>query len=263
MGRVFEAHLALAWPLLVGLVDQAHLTGFPKRQRPVPTISELMRVLQFGDSLLPVGSFSFSNGLESAVQQGVVHDLESLRRFVRTAVRQAGTSDGIAVLEAFRGARQGDEERVERADRAVFNRKLNEEMRTMTVRMGRKLAELVGRVLPTPRVDAWLAAIKAGATPGTYPVAQAIVFAALDLAEQDAFAVHQYGVASMVLGAALRLMKLNYLDAQAVLFEINGEAEAAYQRVAGAALDDMAAFAPELDILAGLHVRATVRMFMN
>jgi urease accessory protein len=229
----------------------------------VPTISELMRVLQFGDSMLPVGSFSFSNGLESAVQHRVVHDLESLRRFVRTAVQQTATSDGIAVLEAFRGARAGDEGRVERADRAVFNRKLNEEMRTMSVRMGRKLAELAERVIEAPRVSAWLAAGRAGATPGTYPVAQALVFAALDLSEHDAFAVHQYGVAGMMLGAALRLMKLSYLDAQAVLFEINGEAEAAYQRVAGASLDEMAAFAPVFDVLAALHVRANVRMFMN
>src|SRR4051794_23074655 len=100
-----------------------------------------MRALQFGDSVLPVGSFSFSNGLESAVQFGVVHDLDTLREFVRTALRQAATGDGIAVLAAFRAARAGDDHRVDAADRAVFNRKLNEEMRTMTVRMGRKLAE--------------------------------------------------------------------------------------------------------------------------
>jgi len=229
----------------------------------VPTIPELMRVLQFGDSMLPVGSFSFSNGLESAVQLGVVHDLESLRRFVRTAVRQAAASDGVAVLEAFRGARAGDPGRVERADHAVFNRKLNEEMRTMTVRMGRKLAEMAERVIRAPQVGSWLASIKRGTTPGTYPVGQALVFAALDLSEQDAFAVHQYGVAGMMLGAALRLMKLNYLDTQAVLFEINGEAEASYGRVAGASLDDMAAYAPVFDVMATAHVRATVRMFMN
>src|SRR4051812_8376693 len=105
-----------------------------------------MRALQLGDSALPVGSFSFSNGLESAVQLGVVHDLDTLRQFVSTATQQAATSDGIAVLEAFRAAGAGDLPRVVRADRAVYNRKLNEEMRTMSVRMGRKLAEVAQRV---------------------------------------------------------------------------------------------------------------------
>jgi len=36
------------------------------------SIARMMRVLQFGDSVLPVGSFSFSNALEPAVQEGVV-----------------------------------------------------------------------------------------------------------------------------------------------------------------------------------------------
>src|SRR6185295_16981502 len=40
---------------------------------PQPKITELMRVLQFGDSVLPVGAFSFSNGLESAIQHHLVH----------------------------------------------------------------------------------------------------------------------------------------------------------------------------------------------
>ena len=227
------------------------------------SISAAMRLLQFGDSMLPVGSFSFSNGLESAVQQKVVHDLDTLRQFVLTAVRQAGTSDGIAVLEAFRAAREGDAERIIRADRAIFNRKLNEEMRTMTVRMGRKLAEMAEKVAPSAQIATWLASIKRGDTPGTYPVGQALVFSGMGLSEGDAFAVHQYGLASMMLGASLRLLKISYLDAQAVLFAINAEAEVAYARVAQASLDDMATYAPVLDVLAALHVQANVRMFMN
>jgi urease accessory protein len=229
----------------------------------VPTIPELMRILQFGDSVLPVGAFTFSNGLEAAVQTGLVHDLDTLRQFVQTAAEQAATGDGIAVLAAHRGALAGDFTRIVEADRAVFHRKLNEEMRTMTVRMGRKLAELTVHVLAAPGVGDWLAAIKQGETPGTYPIGQALVFAALGLAEQDAFAVHQYGVASMMLGAALRVLKISYLDAQAILFEVGSAAEAAYERAREATLEDMFAFAPVTDVLAAVHVKSKVRMFMS
>src|ERR1700745_833207 len=111
-----------------------------------------MRILQFGDSMLPVGAFSFSNGLEAAVQTGLVHDLDTLRQFVQTATEQAATGDGIAVLAARRGAPERGVARVGEADRAVFQRKLNEEMRTMTVRMGRKLAEMTVHVLAAPGV---------------------------------------------------------------------------------------------------------------
>ena len=229
----------------------------------MPTIPELMRVLQFGDSMLPVGAFSFSNGIESAVQTGIVHDLETLRQFVQTAVEQAATGDGIAVLAAHCAACAADFARIVAADRAVFHRKLNEEMRTMSVRMGRKLAEMTVHVMTAPTVSAWLAAIKARKTPGTYPVGQALAFAALGLSGMDAFAVHQYGVATMMLSAALRVMKINYLDAQAILFEVNAAAEAAYERIAQSALEDMSAFAPVMDVLAAVHVKATIRMFMN
>src|SRR4029077_8131194 len=103
----------------------------------------------------------------------------------------------------------------------VLNRRLNEEIRTMTVRMGRKLAELAAHIMEAPLVSSWLAEIKSGGTPGTYPVGQGLVFARLALPEHAAFAAHQYGVVSMMLGAALRLMKLHYLDSQAILFSIN------------------------------------------
>jgi len=226
-------------------------------------ITDAMRLLQFGDSVLPVGSFSFSNGLEAAVQQRVVHDVASLRGFVEAALHQAATSDGIALLEAHRAASAGDIARIVRADRAVFERKLNEELRTMTLRMGRKLAEMTAHVAPTPLVGEWLARIERSETPGTFPIGMALVFEARKLAETDAFAAHQYGVATMMVSAALRLMKLNYLDAQAILYELNAGAEESYRRAADATLDDMATFAPIADILAAVHVQSHVRMFMN
>lgn len=220
-------------------------------------------MLQFGDSVLPVGAFSFSGGLESAVQQGIVHDAATLEEFVRTAVRQAATADGIALLQAHRAALAADASRIVAIDHAVLNRKLNEEVRTMTTRMGRKLAELGEHVRADSLTASWLAAIRAGDTPGTYPVAQAVSFAGFGLDELEAFAAHQYGVAAMITGAAVRLMRMNYLDAQSILFEVNATAAADYEAIRDLALDDMATFAPELEIAAAIHLQATVRMFMG
>jgi len=222
-----------------------------------------MRLLQFGDSMLPVGSFAFSNGLESAVQQKVVRDLPTLREFIETALVQAASCDGIALLAAHRAACVGDAAGVIAADHAVLLRKLNEEMRTMTLRMGRKLGELVAHAAPHPLVTRWLADIEAGATPGTHPAGLGVVGAALGLREDDIFAAHQYGVAAMMASAALRLMRVSHLDGQALLHALGGTADRAYATAARASLDDMATFAPIADILAAVHVNAHVRMFMN
>jgi urease accessory protein len=222
-----------------------------------------MCVLQFGDSLLPVGSFTFSNGLESAVQEEVVRDAVTLGEFVLASTQRAATSDGIALLEAHRAAREADIERIVRADRAVFERKLSEETRTMTVRMGRKLAEVANTAVSAPQLCRWLGRVRDGAAPGTYPVGLGVLFAELGSPEEDAFAVHQYGIAMTILSAALRLMRIDHRQVQAILAAVNGTAGDDYAAVSRASLLDMAGFAPMADILAAIHVRSHIRMFMN
>src|SRR6476619_4591943 len=82
-----------------------------RRQRPVPrmTIANdgvevsrsaafLSRMLQFGDSMFPIGAFAFSSGLESAIQKGVVTNAATLRAFTRTALEQAARADCIALI---------------------------------------------------------------------------------------------------------------------------------------------------------------------
>jgi urease accessory protein len=226
-------------------------------------IARLTHALQFGDSLLPTGSFSFSNGLEAAVQQTIVHDRATLAEFALTAARRAATADGIALLETHRGAGAQDLDRIVCADHAVFNRKLSEETRTMTTRMGRKLAELGTFVCPGPLLQAWLAEVTARRAPGTYAAALGVLFADIGSPEEDAFAVHQYGVAMTTLSAALRLMPIEPREVQAILTYVTAQVPEQYAEVRGSSLADMAGFAPMTDILAAMHVRAHVRMFMN
>ena len=116
-------------------------------------------------------------------------------------------------------------------DRRVYARKLSSETRTMTVRMGKKFAELGADVTARRSLPAWRERIDAGATPGCYPVALAVNFAAQGLAEREAFVVHQYGVAAMILSAALRLMKVSHVDTQRMLYELNGGPQAGYETV--------------------------------
>jgi urease accessory protein len=231
-------------------------------EAPMAT-ERLLRLLQFGDSALPVGSFNFSNGLESAIARGGVHDLPSLRSFLDTVARQAVGCDGIALLVAHRAALAGDLARVVEADRTLLARKLNVEMRSMSVRMGRKLAELSRSVHPDALTERWLGEIQAERSPGSYAVGLALVLAGLGASEEEAFAVHHYGVLSMVLGSALRLMKVTHLETQGLLFERSATVSDDYRSIAGAKLEDMAGFAPLLDVLAAAHVSSHVRLFMS
>ena len=221
------------------------------------------RLLQFGESMFPIGGFAFSGGLESAVQKRIVTDAATLESFARTAVEQAAMGDGIAVVWAHRAAAAGDLDELVRIDERVFARKLSSETRTMSARMGKKFAELGADVTGAPMLAAWRERVAAGSTPGCYPVALALNFAVQGLTERDAFVVHHYGVGSMILSAALRLMKIGHVDTQRLLYGLNTSAEAAYEEAAAARLEDMAGFAPVTEILAAAHVKAHVRLFMN
>ena len=227
------------------------------------TAARFARMLQFGDSVFPIGGFAFSGGLESAIQQGVVTNAATLHAFARTAVEQAALGDAIALIWAHRAAAAGDGGELVRIDERVYARKLSSEARAMSVRMGKKFTEMGAQVIGAPLLTAWRERIDAGETPGCYPVALAVNFAAQGLSAREAFVVHQYGVAVTILSAALRLMRISHVDTQGMLYEINGDTEAAYQSAAAARLSDMSGYAPLAEILAAVHVKAHVRLFRN
>ena len=231
--------------------------------KPTPH-AVMMQLLQFTDSAFPVGTFSFSNGLETAAYEKIVKDKATLGEFARSQAWQAAFTDGIAALHAFRAFSEGDMEGILKSDSELMLSKMNEEARIMLTRMGKKLAELGVRLYPEePVISGWLEKINAGETPGMYPVAQGIMFAKAGLTERELFYSHQYGVINMVLSAALRCVRVSHYDTQEILFELSGETDRLYDMVKDMRLDEMNAFFPELDILASLHEKGAQRMFMS
>lgn len=223
----------------------------------------LMRLLQFTDSAFPVGTFSFSNGLETASFENIVNDAETLEAFARAQSHQAAESDGVAAILAHRTYIRGDYEALKEIDRYLIMFKMNAEARMMSKRMGKKLAELGVRLYDSQLMSRWLDDIKKDEVPGTYPVAQGMVFATAGINEKELFCSHQYGVVNMVLGAALRCVKVSHYDTQRILEKLSDEVASLYERASRMELKDMNAFYPQLDILASLHEKGNMRMFMN
>ena len=224
---------------------------------------KVMRLLQFTDSQFPVGTFSFSNGLETASFEGIVKDAATLKDFARSQSHQAAFSDGVAAIHAYRAYKEKDYKKCVEIDKFLYRFKMNDEARQMATRMGKKLAELGVRLYDDAFVKDWLQEINKGETPGTYPIAQGIMFAIAGVSEKDLFCSHQYGVINMVLGAALRCVKVSHYDTQLILEELSDSIEGLYNEASQMELNDMNAFYPELDILASLHEKGNQRMFMS
>lgn len=224
---------------------------------------QVMRLLQFTDSTFPVGTFSFSNGLETASFEKMVYDAETLENFTRAQSHQAAFSDGVAAIHTHRAFLNDDYDSVKEMDRYLIMFKMNAEARLMITRMGKKLAELGVRLFDCKMISQWLDDIRSDKTPGCYPVAQGLVFAKAGIGERELFCSHQYGIINMVLSAALRCVKVSHYDTQLILEKLASEIPGLYEEVKDMKPQDMNAFYPELDILASLHEKGNMRMFMN
>lgn len=228
-----------------------------------PRMTALSRLLQFTDSTFPVGTFSFSNGLETASFEKMVYDAKTLQELTWSQALQAAYSDGVAAIHAHRAFLRGDYDAISVADNMLMLFKMNDEARLMLKRMGKKFAELAAKLFDNEIITRWLKDIKEERVPGTFPVAQGIAYAAAGVDEKALFCAHQYGVMNMVLSAALRCVKVSHYDTQKILFDLSERVEVLYAEASRMELKDMNAFFPELDILASLHEKGNMRMFMN
>lgn len=227
-------------------------------------MNKLFRLIQFTDTSFPVGAFSFSNGLETASHLGLVHDAETLKQYTWSVARQAAFTEGVIALHAYRHALQNNLPGIINVDKELILFRLNEEGRNMLTRMGKKLAELGLRLYGRDSLfEAWLKEINADQSPGTYPVAQGIAFAIEGMDEKFLFVSHQYGVMNMVLSAALRCVRVSHYDTQQILFELSGRMEELWEHVRHMNFENMNSFVPQMDILASLHEKGKMRMFMN
>ena len=214
------------------------------------------------------GPFAFSSGVESAVQKGVVHDPETLRPPPSNRRRRATPSPWSGRRgRPLRATSRNSSASTMRSSAASSTR-----TRTMTTRMGKKLAEMGSDITENPLVIGWRDAIKDGRTPGTYPVSLAVQFVVMGLSTQEeldegmlgeVLTVHQYGVAMSILNASLRLMRITHIDIQRVLYSLTREFDAMCRTAMLTSLDQMSNYAPMTDILAANHVKAHVRLFMS
>lgn len=227
------------------------------------TLLSLFRLAWISDSALPTGAFSFSLGLEGAVESGLVHDLTTLEEYTIGALYGAAECDCIALVATHQAATNGNHSQLRDADQQLLSFKTSKEAREMTLRMGRRLADLMRSICPTSLTERFYRWIKEGTTAGCYATAQAVAGHALGIGEKALYAAHLYGVVNTILSAALRLMRLSHYDSQRLIFRLSPLCEELYDHYGGFSIDEMSSFVPALELATSLHERGNARIFMN
>lgn len=226
-------------------------TGTP----PTSTDADLLQLLWLASPALPVGGFSYSEGLEAAVEAGLVKDEASAADWLADQLHLALARSDLAVLaQALAARRAGDAERLAALDAWVRATRETSELRQQTEQMGRSLVEWLKAVRPdreAQRLPAptWPVAF-AEALGDSAPVRQCLLAFAFSWAEN-------------MMQSAIKSVPLGQSAGQRILGRLAREIPAAVDHAPTLADDDRQAFTPMLAILSAQHETQYSRLFRS
>lgn len=224
--------------------------------RTIPTDASLLQLIWLASPALPVGGFSYSEGLEAAVDAGLVTDEDSVGRWLADQLHLGLARSDLAVLaQAVTAWRESDDDRVARLDAWVLQTRETSELRAQTVQMGRSLVEWLKSIQPQQASRA--------SFPLTYPVAIALAASFSTAPPRDVALAFAFGWAENMMQAAIKSVPLGQSAGQRILQRLAGEIPQAVDHAISLEDDDRQAFSPMLAILSAQHETQYSRLFRS
>jgi urease accessory protein len=218
------------------------------------TDAGLLRLVWLASPALPVGGFSYSEGLEAAVEAGLVTDEASAGDWLVDQLHLALAGCDLAVVaQAVVACRAQDEARVAALDAWVRRTRETAELRLQAEQMGRSLGDWGRSLAP----DAPPAA------PLTYPVAFARAAAPVAAPVRDILLAFAFGWAENMMQAAIKAVPLGQSAGQRILLRLADAIPAAADHALALDDADRQAFAPMLAILSARHETQYSRLFRS
>ncbi len=220
------------------------------------TDPDLLGLLWLASPALPIGGFSYSEGLEAAVESALVTDEPSAGDWLADQLHLTLSRADLAVTaQALEAWRAGDAARIADLDAWVLKTRETAELRQQTEQMGRSLVEWLKAVQPDRAARA--------TSPLTYPVACALALSATRNPARQALLALAFGWAENMMQAAIKSVPLGQSAGQRILRRLAAEIPAAVDHALTLANDERQAFAPMLAILSAQHETQYSRLFRS
>ena len=223
--------------------------------------ASLLQLIWLASPALPVGGFSYSEGVESAVESGTVSDEAGAARWLGDQLQLTLARGELPVLAAAIPAwRRGEEPRLRALNDWVLQTRESRELRAQTEQMGRSLVEwLKNRDAADPRV-----AVLAGFAPApSWPVAFALAAAQSGAPVRDALLAFAFGWAENMVQAAIKSVPLGQNAGQRLLAALAAAMPAAVDAALACGDDQRQAFSPMLAIRSAQHETQYSRLFRS
>ncbi len=209
----------------------------------------------------PVGAFSYSGGLEWAVEAGDIRDAESLTSWLTAMIRLGSVSCDAAIFcHAHRAAVHGNNEALAATAELAAALAGSKERFLETTAQGQAFLQITEAAWATPVLDRLAAACDG---PLAYPVAVAAACAAHGIALVPALHAFLHGVASNLVSAGVRLIPLGQTDGQRVLAALEAPIAQTAERALATALDDIGSATLRADMASMRHETQYTRLFRS
>jgi urease accessory protein len=228
----------------------------------MPDSPTLLRLMWLASPALPVGGFSYSEGLEAAVEAGrVTNEAQAGDWLVDQLHLALARADAPAAAQAVLAWQAHDLPRATALNDWVLATRETAELRLQAEQMGRSLVEWLrnGAQADDPRVPACAALAPAP----TWPVAFALAATLAGADARHALLAFAFGWAENMVQAAMKAVPLGQAAAQRMLERLADAIPGAVDEALARSDDARQAFTPMLAILSAQHETQYSRLFRS
>jgi urease accessory protein len=221
----------------------------------------LYRLMTWLSPAFPVGAFSYSSGIEWAVEAGDVADAASLRDWLASMLADgSGFCDGVFLAHAHRAAATHDDAMLREVAELAAAFVPSRERQLETTSQGRAFIDIARSAWNCDGLDQLIAGC-GGAI--VYPVAVGVVSSAHDIPLGPAMHAFFHALTSNWISAGARLVPLGQTDSQRVLAWLEPAVVATAKRALEATLDDLGSATFRADLAGMRHETQYTRLFRS
>jgi len=221
----------------------------------------IVRLLQLASPALPIGAYSYSQGLEWAVEAGIVHDAASAQTWIGDLMQHAIGPGEVAVLwRCLQAVAAEDRATLLRWNEWFRASRETSELRAETEQTGAALIKWLGDL---DLLDASAHAAIDEAAPITLPAAFALAARATGVEPRHAMTAYVWSWLENQVLTAIKVIPLGQASGQRLLRALGSQIPAVTDVARGMEDGDVAGFAPGLALASARHETQYTRLFRS